>query len=183
MDHHQLVLQRGVLIAVVVASSMSFLWVAPGATAKAKRRVVSALPTTTRPKTSDGTLRGVLRYPSEELPSNLIVCLERLHPGAQSTRRCSDEVAGKGRGVIELDLEKGALTAVTEPGVYYVYGRVADVSSGSVTQGYYTEFLRCGLKATCGSHRAIRVQVIPAGKVTGIVCCDFWVDVSEQRTD
>jgi hypothetical protein len=177
---------------------------AAAAKAKSKKRSASATnsattasttSTTTIPakRKTDGVISGLLRYPAEEIPPDLVVCLEKLNPGGQSRVECSNEEmvkqttvklkAEKLKDVIRVDRVKATFLAVTEPGIYYVFAQATDASTGGQARGYYTEYTRCGLKETCQSHRALRVQVIPNGRVTGIVCCDFWVDASQQRKE
>jgi len=117
-----------------------------------------------------GTVTGQIMYPSDYIPADLNVCAENLGDG---TVVCTAKhLKGKQhRTIYRLDLP---------PGDYHVYAKLTDAASygagyGPDYRAYYSEFVICGLLASCPSHAPIRVRV-QAGKTVGSIDPADWYD-------
>jgi hypothetical protein len=94
------------------------------------------------PGEGSGSISGSLSYPSEILPAQRICALDL----ADDKNYCQQVVAGT------------ATYAITAPaGDYFVYAALEDDVTGK--RAYYSEFVRCGLKAECKDHSPIKVTV------------------------
>lgn len=95
-----------------------------------------------------GLIKGKLSYPSEGLPKDLMVCAV-LTSGSDSI--CTQNqipVGGTGSGMgYELTVPAGT---------YYVH---AYTETNPTLKAYYSEFVTCGLLASCPSHKPIMVDV------------------------
>lgn len=94
-----------------------------------------------------GTITGSISFPSEGIPENLEVCAETV-PTADEY--CTDDhIAGE-------TFEYGVGYMLEVPaGDYYVYAHIP----GEEQKAYYSEFVTCGLTASCPSHDPIEVSV------------------------
>lgn len=118
-------------------------------------------PTTSQDK---GSIEGTFSFPSEEIPSTLIACAENIET---KDIICNDSLKESG-------LADHFMIAVPE-GSYYVYA----INTADQTQykAYFTEYVTCGLKASCTSHTKIPVEVF-AGKVTKDIKPHDWYNIS-----
>jgi hypothetical protein len=105
----------------------------------------SQVPTPAPSPILTGTIQGKLSYPSEMLPKQSICAVNQ----ATTLEICSEEYEGN-------------TYKITVPaGTYQVYARVIGQPNGS--KAYYSEFVTCGLKYGCPSHKPIDV-VVKAGE-------------------
>lgn len=103
--------------------------------------------TTSMPKTKTGSIQGSLGFPSSGIPDEMEICAEN-----QITNQtyCTDEHL-KGD---EFQYGFGYNLEVPE-GNYFVYAQIPN----DAYKAYYSEFVTCGLKYECPSHRPIAVTV------------------------
>lgn len=96
-----------------------------------------------------GILEGSLSYPGEIIPKDMEVCAENIETKdlVCTKEQFSDTKYTLGTGYkIEL---KG--------GKYYIYATV--LSDPKKYKAYYSEFVTCGLKTECESHKPIEITV------------------------
>lgn len=119
-----------------------------------------------------GTIEGNFSFPSESIGSDVKACAETVADGktvqcvpiACYKEKCSNEMCGP-EGFFQPDNEgkiqvcgQEKFSLKVPAGEYFVYQIKADS-----VKAYYTEFVTCGLKAECPSHKKIPVKV-EAGK-------------------
>jgi hypothetical protein len=111
---------------------------------------------------SNGTIEGSLGYPSEGIPTNMMVCAETLQAVKVvcTSTQLKDPKYQYGVG---YNLE-------VSPGSYYVYAQVP----GNNYKAYFSEFVPCGLSVNCPSHEPIEVKVSAGATVTGIDPQDWY---------
>lgn len=112
-----------------------------------------------------GMIAGPLTYPSDRIPSDLVVCVE-----GEGRIACSD--SQNKLGYVFIVNHVAAYYQVSLPaGNYYVYGR----TSKDEHKAYWNEFVRCGISVNCHSTKKLEV-VVTNGQVTrGIMIGDFWM--------
>jgi hypothetical protein len=89
-----------------------------------------------------GTIAGALAYPSEVIPAQRI-CAVNLADDKEYCQQVTDGTPN---------------FAVPAPaGEYWVYAALADDATGK--RAYWSEFVRCGLKAECKDHTPVTVAV------------------------
>ncbi|MBC7800907.1 MAG: hypothetical protein H7Z10_09815 [Gemmatimonadaceae bacterium] len=103
------------------------------------------------------TIEGELQYPSEHIPP-MTICAERLDGGG---RICTDRLmAARGRsGPVTYRLS-------VPPGRYLVFASLKEGVAGGVTahfRAYYSDYVVCGTRVGCKSHKPIEV-VVRAGE-------------------
>lgn len=116
-----------------------------------------------------GTISGRLMYPSDYIPEDMIVCAEH---AASGETFCTDE-----------HLERGGDTTYrlsVPAGGYTVYAKLTAPESYGAAYGpdyraYYSEFVTCGLMASCASHKPIVVEV-KAGQAAADIDPADWYD-------
>ncbi len=120
-----------------------------------------------------GKITGQLIYPSDQIPPDLTVCAEAVDGGRTV---CTDRhLKGPKRTTIyEIAVPAGA---------YRVYAKLTDPESTGASYGldyraYYSEFVTCGLKASCPSHAPIIVRVAP-GRTAGKIDPADWYDPAQ----
>lgn len=122
---------------------------------------VTPLPTTvTQTQTKNGFVEGSLSYPSEGIPLELAVCAETLE-GTEVNCTGNHVKDGKFTTGVGYNLE-------LPPGKYYVFATVPIPN-----RAYYTEFVTCGLKYECPSHKKIEV-VVKSGETTSNIDPGDW---------
>jgi hypothetical protein len=107
-----------------------------------------------------GTISGYLIYPSSFIPPELGVCAQKISnlQNVVCTSQIKDPKFKNGVGYqLELD-----------PGEYYVYSYLDD------QKAYYTEFVTCGLLASCPSHAKIPVLVTAGSNQDDILPHDWY---------
>lgn len=86
-----------------------------------------------------GYIEGKISYPGEEIPKDLKVCAENIETSEIICIRVHDSI----------------YKIAVPPGFYYVYAETKKFKG----KAYYTEFVKCGLKVDCPSHKKIKVEV------------------------
>ncbi len=105
-------------------------------------------PSATITQVTKGTISGTLIYPAEVLPPEMITCAQDT---TSNVSTCTSQKKHTDKGT-EFSLQ-------VSPGIYYVYSQIPT----NPKKAYYTEFVTCGLKYECPSHKKISVTV-EAGK-------------------
>jgi hypothetical protein len=121
--------------------------------------------TPTEVNKAKGTIEGSLSYPSERLPENMLVCAESVEM-KQTT--CTDVKMKDNKytyGVgYKLDVPVGK---------YFVYAKLPENDDN---YAYYSEFVTCGLLASCTSHKPIEIEV-KANQTTSKVDPQDWYNI------
>lgn len=94
-----------------------------------------------------GIIEGSLSYPSEEIPENMAVCAESdaTDQTICTNKKITDKKYTYGKGY----------TLEVPAGSYFVYAKIPDREY----YAYYSEFVTCGLLASCTNHTPIEVEV------------------------
>lgn len=113
----------------------------------------------------NGKIRGKLTYPSEFIPSDMVVCVE-------STERtvCSNSRQKFGY-VFKVNRASAKYEVSLPPGKYYIYGKTREMRG---VKAYYNEFVKCGMSVDCRSKRLIRITVRSGRTVSGITVGDWY---------
>ena len=116
-----------------------------------------------------GVITGQLMYPSDYIPEDLTVCAESIGDG---TALCTAEQ-------LQDELRRTIYRLELPPGDYHVYAKLTDQASFSDAYGpdyraYYSEFVTCGLLASCTSHAPIVVRVDAGATVDSIDPTDWY---------
>ena len=99
-----------------------------------------------------GTIEGTTMYPSEFNPSQRVCAQSVTDP---TYERCTDAPEQSGPDAPRFSIK-------VAPGTYHVYAFLrnpSDLGLTESTRAYYTEFVTCGLLASCPSHARIEVVV------------------------
>jgi hypothetical protein len=127
----------------------------------------------------NGKITGKLTYPSDYIPTTMIVCVYAAD-GLPGDRYCSSDNASNLRkaGFIFRVNHRAASYQVQLPaGSYYLYATFpkgkAPVADYEYYKAYYNEFVRCGMSVDCPSKRNIAVDV-RAGRTTGGITLGDW---------
>jgi hypothetical protein len=125
-------------------------------------------PSATPPQVSEpGTISGSTLYPSEFNPAQR-VCAQSITDAAYE--RCTDVPE-------QLGATPPTFAIKVTPGRYHVYATLKDPAGLGLTEtkrAYWTEFVRCGLRAECPSHARIEVNVAAGATVTGVLPHDWY---------
>lgn len=116
-------------------------------------------------------ITGELSYPGDFDFPRMIVCAEAVN---SRSIHCTDKrVQNRRSGKLTYKLRVPA-------GSYYVFATVANgdepVEDVRGYKAYYSEFVKCGLKAGCPSHDPVKVTVRAGQTLTGINPGDWYVD-------
>lgn len=95
-----------------------------------------------------GIIEGSLAYPNEGIPEDIKVCAETLDGEQQY---CTQEKIEAEKYVYNVGYQ-----LEVPAGDYYVS---ASCSQASSFKGYYTEYVGCGMKQNCLSHKPLEVKV------------------------
>lgn len=163
MKSSGLLLVIGILVGASVVGGAYFL----GKQAKLIPPPSSPPPSVTQTQTSPavsskGTIEGSLSYPSEGIPTNMMVCAETLQ--AVKVLCTSTQLKDP-----KFQYGVGYNLEVT-PGSYYVYAQVP----GNTYKAYYSEFVPCGLSVNCPSHESIEVKVTAGATSSGVDPQDWY---------
>jgi hypothetical protein len=118
-----------------------------------------------------GIIEGSLAYPSEFIPPDMKVCAENI---ATKERFCTAKhLKGK-----QYQYGEGYQLKVP-PGEYLVYAYLPDPGQYGAGypqdyRAYYSEFVKCGMRAECPSHAPVVVRVNSGEKHTGIDPQDWY---------
>lgn len=123
-------------------------------------------PVTKEVDPTKGIIEGTYIFPSEGIPKTLIPCAENV-----MTKEiiCSASLAETG--------QENTFMIIVPAGSYYVYA--TNTEDPTMYKAYYTEFVTCGLLASCPSHKKIAVDVAAGQTVSDIKPHD-WYDPSQQ---
>ena len=105
-----------------------------------------------------GTITGTLRFPSEVVPAMEIYAIEVAGPKFYSVSTTFNQQT--------FTIEEVA------PGNYYIVGYLADNPESA---GAYTEFVLCGLTASCNDHSLVPVTVKVGETVRNVRLEDWYV--------
>lgn len=106
------------------------------------------------PEPVSGTIVGPVSYPSEGIPAEMQVCAETL----------------QFQKVVCVPTENASYKLTVPPGTYFVYAHLPSQPS----KAYYSEFVTCGLNASCPSHKPIEVPVMAGESVEDIHPGDWY---------
>ena len=126
-------------------------------------------------KVSSGTIEGKLMYPSEYIPPEMIVCVQKTDANLTV---CSN---GENKDYkFTLDHEKATYSVKLPIGKYHVFAAFpfgkAPVKTYEGYKAYYNEFVTCGIRVECKSHENIEVFVRPNATVKNITPGDWYKD-------
>jgi hypothetical protein len=124
----------------------------------------SAMPQTGAP----GTIEGTTSYPSEFNPAQRVCAQSVSDP---SYERCTDAPEQGGADAPTFSIK-------VAPGAYYVYAFLRDPSDVGIDESrraYWTEFVSCGLTASCTSHEKLEVVVRSGQTVRDIRPHDWYM--------
>ncbi len=109
-----------------------------------------------------GTIEGSLSFPSEGIPASLKTCAENI---LTKQNYCTSE------RIKDNKFQYGVGYSIEVPaGKYYVY------SEFNSSKAYYSEFVTCGVKAGCSSHKIIEVVVDEGQFINNIDPGDWYVE-------
>jgi len=107
-----------------------------------------------------GTITGHLSYPSEFIPTLKVVAFDVTDPSVYY--------------FVETEMNQGEYVLQVPPGTYYIISYV-DKKDGTLGMpGAYSQFVPCGLQASCSDHSLIPVTVAAGQTVTGIDPADWY---------
>lgn len=108
-----------------------------------------------------GLIEGSIMYPKEPASKSLEVCAEEINTKAlHCTNTLEDKKYSTGMGYV-----------MTIPaGKYHVYAheKLLDTIDPTLQRAYYTEFVTCGMKKECTSHKPIVLEVEVKGSYQNI---------------
>jgi hypothetical protein len=104
-----------------------------------------------------GTLEGTVSFPSEGIPADMEVCAT--NQGNQQETCTQPQLSTK-------------YSLKVPPGSYQVFARSKSFNPNY--KAYYSQFVTCGLKASCPSHDPITVAVEAGKIVTGVDPQDWY---------
>jgi hypothetical protein len=115
---------------------------------------------TPTPAPLNGTITGHLSYPSEFIPTLKVVAFDVTDPSVYY--------------FVETEMNQGEYVLQVPPGTYYIISYV-DKKDGTLGMpGAYSQFVPCGLQASCSDHSLIPVTVAAGQTVTGIDPADWY---------
>ncbi len=112
---------------------------------------------------ASGKIKGSLDYPGEGVPT-LKVCAETI--SLEKKRIC-----------INTEINAATFQIVVPPGKYFVFASLVEKRDAISTdyRAYWSEFVKCGSKATCKVHSPIKIEVKSGETVTGIDPQDWYL--------
>ena len=120
-----------------------------------------------------GKITGKLTYPSEGIPSDMVLCVKVTSLYAEPTY-CSNDSASvlrKAKIAFKLNYRAASYEISVPAASYYVYATTSEMPG---IKAYYDDFIRCGMSVECTSKTPIIVKV-KAGQIRkGITVGDFW---------
>jgi hypothetical protein len=120
-----------------------------------------------------GKISGKLTYPSEGIPSDLVLCVKRYDLYAEPVY-CSNERASRLKGAniaFRLRTRAAAYDITVPAGSYLVWAATADMPG---VKAYHNEFIKCGMTVRCTSKAPVVIKVRKGQTVSGIKVGDFW---------
>lgn len=118
-----------------------------------------------------GVIEGSLGYPSEFIPADMVICAQNLATGKLS---CTGKHIKHKKYTYRVGYRLVVLS-----GDYYIYAYLPDPQKFGADfskdyKAYYSEFVKCGMRAECPSHAPIKVTVVSGKTVTGIDPQDWY---------
>jgi hypothetical protein len=123
-----------------------------------------------------GFIKGKMAYPSDGIPGVMVACAENIET---KETICSEKRKGWE--------ERVSYSLQLPPGKYYVYGKLlpGDDSVGDMQNesAYYTDYMKCGMGATCTSHRRIQLEVRPGETLNGFrtIACALPLGLASRK--
>jgi hypothetical protein len=130
---------------------------APATTTIAPSVAATVTPT---PAPLMGTITGHLSYPSEFIPPLKVVAFEVMNPSNFY--------------FVTTEMNQGEYTLQVPAGTYYIISYVFASDGTGGLPGAYSQFVPCGLQASCSDHSLIPVTVAAGQMVTGIDPGDWY---------
>ena len=118
-----------------------------------------------------GIIEGSLGYPSEFIPPDMTICAENID---SKQRFCTTQhLKGK-----QYQYGEGYKLKVP-PGDYHVYAYLPDPGKYGADypkdyRAYYSEFVKCGMRAECPSHAPVVIRVRSGENLKGIDPQDWY---------
>lgn len=120
-----------------------------------------------------GKITGKLTYPSEGIPSDMVLCVKVTSLYAEPTY-CSNDSASvlrKAKIAFKLNYRAASYEVSVPAASYLIYATTGEMPG---IKAYYDDFIRCGMSVECTSKAPIVVKV-KAGQIRkGITVGDFW---------
>ncbi len=112
-----------------------------------------------------GTISGEATYPADKIP-HLKICVE--DATTKITGTCT-----------ENNPPSGEFSLMVPAGTYYVYAMLASdaalkIPTAANIKAYYSEFVTCGMQASCPSHAPIKVTVQVGGEIQNVNPGDWY---------
>lgn len=120
-------------------------------------------------ESTTGFIEGSMSYPSEMIPPGVMVCAENTKSKVES---CTKERVTNSKYMYGIGYKMELPV-----GTYYVYERFAEKFADFTPsyRAYYSEFVTCGSKYECPSHKPILITVKGGETVTGVDPQDWYV--------
>ena len=119
----------------------------------------------------DGVITGPLSYPSDGIPPEIRICAEAVGSDKITcTDKHFDDSASPSGKAYRLDVAAGRYKVFS----VLPEGTEFDPSSSAHYRAYYSDFVTCGLEASCKSHQPIEVEVAPGATVVNIGPNDWY---------
>ena len=112
-----------------------------------------------------GTITGKLSYPSDYIPTDIMVCAEAIDAIGVGT--CVSPIADGTVGA------GNTYTMTVPPGTYHVYAHTRDLANRNA---YYSEAVECGLAVSCTDHTPIDVEVEAGETITNVDPGDWYAE-------
>jgi hypothetical protein len=119
-----------------------------------------------------GVIEGLLSYPSEFIPDDMVICAENL--ATKQIYSTHKHVKAK-----KYQYKVGYKLTVP-PGDYHVYAQLPDPATYGAEypkdyRAYYSEFVKCGMSIECKDHTPIVVTVKSGETLSGIDPQDWYI--------
>jgi len=120
-----------------------------------------------------GKITGKLTYPSDGIPTDMVLCVTVTSLYAEPTFCSNDKTSRLTAANIAFRLNyRGASYSVSLPAAsYYIYAKTSEMRGHNA---YYNEFVKCGMSVECTSKTPIVVKVKAGQTRSGITVGDFW---------
>ncbi len=120
-----------------------------------------------------GKITGKLTYPSDGIPTDMVLCVTVTSLYAEPTY-CSNEGAARLRQAkiaFKLNYRAASYMISLPRGSYYVYAMTGEMPG---VKAYYDELIKCGIRVECTSKEPIVIKVTAGKTRSGITVGDFW---------
>lgn len=112
------------------------------------------------PAAGSGTITGEVSYPSESRPELEVYAID-VNDSSRWFSVTTPEFVGQGvGGTGSPSPDPGKVYSLqVPPGTYHVVAYIKDSARGTTTPGIYSQYVLCGLRASCSDHTLIEVTV------------------------